>query len=76
VSEVFHDIGGIFHHAGTEGRYLVQKRRNYASFASFSDPTATVGCSEEVKTLRTVTGHQSLGTEAKFDRDYDRKWVE
>jgi len=26
VSEVFHDIGGIFHHAGTEGRYLVPIR--------------------------------------------------
>ena len=40
VSEVFHDAGGIFHHAGTEGRVPGPdpKRRDYASFASFSDP--------------------------------------
>ncbi|MDZ8088573.1 MAG: VOC family protein [Nostoc sp. DedQUE12b] len=40
VSEVFHDIGGIFHHAGTEGRVSGPdpKRGDYASYASFSDP--------------------------------------
>jgi hypothetical protein len=40
VSEVFHDIGGVFHHAGTEGRVPGPdpERHSYGSFASFSDP--------------------------------------
>jgi catechol 2,3-dioxygenase-like lactoylglutathione lyase family enzyme len=40
VSEVFHDVGGVFHHAGKEGRLNGPdpQRRSYASFASFSDP--------------------------------------
>lgn len=52
VSEVFHDIGGIFHHAGTEGRVsgLDPKRRDYASFASFSDPDGNGWVLQEVKT--------------------------
>jgi catechol 2,3-dioxygenase-like lactoylglutathione lyase family enzyme len=39
VSELFHDVGGVFHHAGREGRVSGPdaKRRSYASFASFSD---------------------------------------
>jgi catechol 2,3-dioxygenase-like lactoylglutathione lyase family enzyme len=52
VSEVFHDIGGIFHHAGTEGRVpgTDPKRRDYASFASFSDPDGNGWVLQEVKT--------------------------
>ena len=40
VSEIFHDRGGIFHHAGTTGRVSGRdpQGRSYASFASFSDP--------------------------------------
>ncbi|MGO4123065.1 VOC family protein [Inquilinus sp. YAF38] len=40
VSEVFHDAGGIFHHADQDGRVPGPdpRRRSYASFASFSDP--------------------------------------
>jgi catechol 2,3-dioxygenase-like lactoylglutathione lyase family enzyme len=40
VSEVFHDVGGVFHHAGTDGRVPGPdpERRTYSSFASFSDP--------------------------------------
>ncbi|MGK5682091.1 VOC family protein [Actinoplanes sp. URMC 104] len=40
VSEVFHDAGGIFHHAGTEARVPGPdpKRASYGSFASFEDP--------------------------------------
>ena len=40
VSEVFHDVGGVFHHAGDQGRLSGPdpERRSYASFASFSDP--------------------------------------
>lgn len=52
VSEVFHDIGGIFHHAGTEGRVSGPdpKRGDYASFASFSDPDGNGWVLQEVKT--------------------------
>ncbi len=40
VSEVFHDGGGVFHHAGTEGRVAGPdpQGRSYSSFLSFSDP--------------------------------------
>ncbi|BAY21120.1 hypothetical protein NIES2100_08690 [Calothrix sp. NIES-2100] len=52
VSEVFHDIGGVFHHAGTEGRETGPdpERRDYASFASFSDPDGNGWVLQEVKT--------------------------
>jgi catechol 2,3-dioxygenase-like lactoylglutathione lyase family enzyme len=40
VSEVFHDAGGVFHHAGTEGRATgpAPGHQSYGSFVSFSDP--------------------------------------
>jgi catechol 2,3-dioxygenase-like lactoylglutathione lyase family enzyme len=40
VSEVFHDAGGVFHHAGTEGRAAgpAPDHQSYGSFVSFSDP--------------------------------------
>jgi catechol 2,3-dioxygenase-like lactoylglutathione lyase family enzyme len=40
VSELFHDVGGVFHHAGDDGRVSGPdpERRSYCSFASFSDP--------------------------------------
>jgi catechol 2,3-dioxygenase-like lactoylglutathione lyase family enzyme len=40
ISEVFHDAGGVFHHAGTEGRVAGPdpKHTSYSSFASFEDP--------------------------------------
>jgi catechol 2,3-dioxygenase-like lactoylglutathione lyase family enzyme len=40
VSEVFHDGGGVFHHAGTDGRVAGPdpQGRSYSSFLSFSDP--------------------------------------
>ncbi|MDG9675857.1 VOC family protein [Micromonospora sp. DH14] len=40
VSEVFHDAGGVFHHAGTRDRVTGPQpdRRSYSSFASFCDP--------------------------------------
>lgn len=40
VSELFHDVGGVFHHAGEDGRLdgPDPARGSYASFASFSDP--------------------------------------
>jgi catechol 2,3-dioxygenase-like lactoylglutathione lyase family enzyme len=52
VSEVFHDIGGLFHHAGTEGRVSGPhpQRRSYGSFASFSDPDGNGWVFQEVTT--------------------------
>ena len=40
VSEVFHDEGGVFHHAGSAGRVPgpAPDGGSYGSFASFSDP--------------------------------------
>jgi catechol 2,3-dioxygenase-like lactoylglutathione lyase family enzyme len=40
VSEVFHDEGEVFHHAGTAGRVSGPdpQRRSYNSFAAFEDP--------------------------------------
>jgi catechol 2,3-dioxygenase-like lactoylglutathione lyase family enzyme len=40
VSEAFHDKGGVFHHAGSEGRVPGRDPagQSYASFASFEDP--------------------------------------
>jgi catechol 2,3-dioxygenase-like lactoylglutathione lyase family enzyme len=52
VSEIFHDIGGVFHHAGTEGRMsgLHPERKSYGSFASFSDPDGNGWIFQEVTT--------------------------
>jgi catechol 2,3-dioxygenase-like lactoylglutathione lyase family enzyme len=51
VSEVFHDAGGVFHHAGVEGRVRGPdpKRRDYCSFCSFSDPDGNGWVLHEVK---------------------------
>jgi catechol 2,3-dioxygenase-like lactoylglutathione lyase family enzyme len=51
ISEVFHDEGGIFHRAGTEGRVpgADEQRRDYGSFASFSDPDGNGWVLQEVK---------------------------
>jgi catechol 2,3-dioxygenase-like lactoylglutathione lyase family enzyme len=39
VSDVFHDSGGVFHHAdGRQVAGLDPQRRSYASFATFTDP--------------------------------------
>ncbi len=52
VSEVFHDAGGAFHHAGTTARVPGPdpERRSYASFASFSDPDGNAWMLQEVTT--------------------------
>jgi catechol 2,3-dioxygenase-like lactoylglutathione lyase family enzyme len=51
VSEVFHDAGGIFHHAGTEARVPgpAGDHASYGSFASFSDPDGNSWFLQEVK---------------------------
>ena len=40
VSDIFHDEGGVFYHAGTAHRVpgLYPGRRSYGSFASLADP--------------------------------------
>ncbi|MET7426726.1 VOC family protein [Dactylosporangium sp. NPDC005555] len=50
VSEVFHDAGGVFHHAGTEARVPGPdpQRRSYASFASFTDPDGNLFVLQEI----------------------------
>jgi catechol 2,3-dioxygenase-like lactoylglutathione lyase family enzyme len=50
VSEVFHDVGGIFHHAGAAGRVAgpAADRGSYGSFASFEDPDGNGWVFQEV----------------------------
>jgi catechol 2,3-dioxygenase-like lactoylglutathione lyase family enzyme len=50
VSEVFHDAGGLFHHAGEAARVsgAHPERRSYGSFASFSDPDGNGWVFQEV----------------------------
>jgi catechol 2,3-dioxygenase-like lactoylglutathione lyase family enzyme len=50
VSEVFHDAGGVFHHAGTEGRVTgrAPDNQSYGSFASFDDPDGNGWLLQEV----------------------------
>jgi catechol 2,3-dioxygenase-like lactoylglutathione lyase family enzyme len=52
VSEVWHDEGGVFHHAGTQGRVPGPdpEGRSYASWASFSDPDGNGWLLQEIKT--------------------------
>jgi catechol 2,3-dioxygenase-like lactoylglutathione lyase family enzyme len=50
VSEVFHDAGGVFHHAGTVGRVSGPSpdHRSYGSFASFNDPDGNIWILQEI----------------------------
>jgi catechol 2,3-dioxygenase-like lactoylglutathione lyase family enzyme len=50
VSEVFHDAGGVFHHAGREARVTGPdpERRSYASYVSFADPDGNGWIVQEV----------------------------
>jgi catechol 2,3-dioxygenase-like lactoylglutathione lyase family enzyme len=52
VSEPFHDVTGIFHHAGTDGRLdgAAPEHADYGSFASFSDPDGNGWLLQEIKT--------------------------
>ncbi len=52
VSEVFHDVGGIFHHAGTDGRLPgpAPQHQSYGSFASFADPDGNGWVLQEITT--------------------------
>jgi catechol 2,3-dioxygenase-like lactoylglutathione lyase family enzyme len=52
ISPVFHDTGGVFHHAGVEGRVEGPdpERRSYGSFASFNDPDGNEWILQEITT--------------------------
>ncbi len=52
VSDVFHDAGGVFHHAGTTDRVPGPdpQRRSYCSFASFRDPDGNNWMLQELTT--------------------------
>ena len=50
ASDVFHDRGGVFHHAGTVDRVTGPdpERRSYSSFASFADPDGNAWLLQEI----------------------------
>jgi catechol 2,3-dioxygenase-like lactoylglutathione lyase family enzyme len=52
VSEVFHDAGGVFHHADDESRVSgpAEGHADYGSFASFSDPDGNGWMLQEINT--------------------------
>jgi catechol 2,3-dioxygenase-like lactoylglutathione lyase family enzyme len=52
VSKPFHDVTGIFHHAGTEGRVdgPADGHADYGSFAAFGDPDGNRWLLQEIKT--------------------------
>jgi predicted enzyme related to lactoylglutathione lyase len=52
VSEVFHDSGGVFHHAGSGGRVPgpADGHADYGSYASFSDPDGNTWMLQEIRT--------------------------
>jgi predicted enzyme related to lactoylglutathione lyase len=54
VSELFHDAGGAFHHAGTRDRVSGPDPENhsYATFASFDDPDGNGWLLQEVTVRR------------------------
>jgi len=52
VSEPFHDVTGIFRHAGTEGRRngAAPEHADYGSLAAFADPDGNGWLLQEIKT--------------------------
>ena len=52
VSEVFHDVGGVFHHGGTSGRAdgPAPEHQSYGSWLSFADPDGNRWFVQEVTT--------------------------
>ena len=60
VSEVFHDAGGVFHHAGTEARVAgpAPDHADYGSFASFSDPDGNGWLLQEINDAPARTGER------------------
>ena len=52
VSDVFHDAGGVFHHAGERNRAPgpAPEHKTYGSFVSFSDPDGNRWYIQEITT--------------------------
>ncbi len=52
VSEPFHDVTGIFHHAGSDGRVSgpAPAHADYGSFVAFSDPDGNGWLLQEIRT--------------------------
>jgi catechol 2,3-dioxygenase-like lactoylglutathione lyase family enzyme len=52
VSEVFHDVSGVFHHAGTLARITgpAPDHASYGSFISFEDPDGNGWLVQEITT--------------------------
>jgi predicted enzyme related to lactoylglutathione lyase len=52
VTEPFHDVTGVFHHAAGEGRVSgpAPEHADYGSFAAFSDPDGNGWLLQEIKT--------------------------
>jgi catechol 2,3-dioxygenase-like lactoylglutathione lyase family enzyme len=52
VGETFHDVTGVFHHAGSDGRVSgpAPEHADYGSFAAFSDPDGNGWLLQEIKT--------------------------
>jgi len=52
VSEPFHDVTGVFHHSGTDGRVSgpAANGADYGSFAAFSDPDGNGWLLQQIKT--------------------------
>jgi catechol 2,3-dioxygenase-like lactoylglutathione lyase family enzyme len=52
VSELFHDVTGVFHHAGSQGRQSgpAPEHADYGSFAAFADPDGNGWLLQEIKT--------------------------
>ena len=52
VSDVFHDTGGVFHHAGDDGRAPgpAPEHKSYGSFVSFRDPDGNRWYIQEITT--------------------------
>jgi catechol 2,3-dioxygenase-like lactoylglutathione lyase family enzyme len=69
VSEVFHDAGGVFHHAGTEARVdgPAPEHADYGSFAAFRDPDGNGWLLQEIK-MR-LPGRVSAATHYEDSRD-------
>jgi hypothetical protein len=71
VSEVFHDAGGVFHHAGTKDRVAGPHpdRQSYGSFASFSDPDGNLFVLQEVTERRPGrVSHVVYGSAAELEQ--------
>jgi catechol 2,3-dioxygenase-like lactoylglutathione lyase family enzyme len=52
IGEIFHDAGGVFHHAGTVARLpgLAPNRASYGAFAAFADPDGNGWVLQEIQT--------------------------